>query len=108
MSNEIIERIWRDVHRNMLEAEAIAARRDPVAHKLSKVMEKPMSYRYYRQLGTRRGRVVRWCYTCHRNVAGYFLAWREVETATEIKRDHWIASRTKKRLQERSRRMAGR
>lgn len=108
MGSEIIERIWRDVHRNMLAAEAIAAKRDPVAHKLTRVMEKPMTYRYYRQLGTRRGRIVRWCWTCHRNVAGYFLAWREVETKDEVVRDRWIANRVRKRLQERSRRMAGR
>jgi hypothetical protein len=111
MSSEtqaILARIWNDVQRNLNSAEAERVRADPVGHKLTRLMEKPLSYRYWQQRGTRKGRKVRWCWSCHRNVAGYFLGWREVETATTVKRDQWVANRVKRKLEERAKRKAGR
>jgi hypothetical protein len=88
-------------------AEAWAARRDPVKHKLTRVMDKPMSYRYCPQKKSRPGTTVWWCWACHRNVAGYFLSWREVRHKNgTVRRDYWFAHRVKTRLKERARRLA--
>lgn len=88
-------------------SEAEAARRDPVKHKLTRVMEKPLSYRYCPQKRTRSGEVVWWCWSCHRNVAGYFLAWREVRRQDgTVRRDDWRAHRVKRHLKDRARRIA--
>lgn len=76
--------------------EEAAAQRDPLAHKFSKVF-KDSSYRYYS--GTNgRGSKVRFCYSVHRNVAGFFLGWREVQTRRQVKRDMWVSRRVKKKV----------
>ena len=41
------------------------------------------------------GRRVRFCYSSHRNMAGFFLGWREVISASKIKRDMWAARRVR-------------
>lgn len=88
-------------------AERDAARRDPVRHKLTRVMEKPLSYRYYPQKKSRGGTTVWWCWSCHRNVAGYFLSWREVRHKNgTVRRDYWFAHRVKARLKERAKKLA--
>lgn len=95
-------RFLRDMEQDSMAAEQRRAEADPVKHKLSRVFPpgRPLNYRYY-EGGTRRGRNVRFCWSTSRNVAGYFLAWREVSTKTETKRDQYIANRVKQRLIER-------
>jgi hypothetical protein len=92
---------WQRFENDREEAEAKA---DPVRHKLSKLFDNS-NYRYYRSKDGR-GREVRFCYSCHRNVAGYFLAWREVIGKKEAKRDGWIANRRKQTLIDRQRKLA--
>jgi len=73
-----------------------AAKKDPLAHKHSKVM-KDTSYRYFANTNGRGSRVL-FCYSVHRNVAGFFLGWREVHTKKLVKRDMWLSRRVKKRV----------
>lgn len=106
ISAELNQR-WASLTTRLNDQEEAAAKADPVKHKLSKLFENN-SYRYY---GAKdgRGREVRFCYSCHRNVAGYFLAWREVVNKDGSgKRDGWIANRRKQTLIERQRDLAKR
>ena len=118
MNRHISERlapIFREFEQAQMEREAEAAKRDPARHRLSKVMErgKSMNYRHWGVVKDKRGRRITYCWSVHRNVAGFFLGWREVETpikrkrpakvgeaVSDIKRDQWTARRTKKRLEE--------
>jgi hypothetical protein len=99
--------VWREIEdvNNSIEREQAQA--DPKAHKLSKVMEKGANYDYYPAGKTKRGYTVSFCWTTKRNVAGYFLGWRQVsKPATKaeakrgmvstIKRDRWIARKSRK------------
>jgi hypothetical protein len=103
-----LNEFWRDMERSSMEREEAAAKADPVKHKLTKVFSGPMNYRYYRTKDGR-GREVRFCYSTVRNVAGYFLAWREVLNKDGTgKRGGWIANRRKQTLIDRQRKLAAR
>lgn len=86
-------------------AQAQRAFRDPAAWRLSKrivASEKARkgSYRWWGKLKTKR-MVVAYCWSCHRNEAGYFLGWREVYDANgNYTRDQYVARKVKRRLQE--------
>lgn len=86
------------------------AKANPRAYRTSRVFPPGVntSYRYYPAGKDGRGRTIRFCWSCHRNVAGYFLAWREVRSkdGSEGRRDQWAARRTRKRLEERAKRLA--
>lgn len=73
---EAVANIIGDFERNRMATEAAAAERDPEAFRKSRVFVNPTTYRWYRTTD----RSVRYCYSCHRNVAGFFLTWREVRT----------------------------
>lgn len=96
---------WASWQRFQNEQEEKRAKADPVSNRLSKVFENS-NYRFYRAKDGR-GREVRFCYSCHRNVAGYFLAWREVINKDGTgKRDGFIANRRKQTLIDRQRKLA--
>lgn len=99
---DVLANLWREVTQAGYRAEREAAERDPQRYRLSRVMApgKRLSYRYARTLRPTKGRTVRYCWTCNRNVAGFFLGWRETETAGKVKRDQWTARRVKARLAE--------
>lgn len=99
--------------------EVEAARRDPVKHKLSRLMEDGDRYRYWPGGKDGRGRLVRFCYSTGRNVAGYYLAWREVVTPVKRKgkpkegdlvattaRDQWAARKLRRGVRDLSQRRA--
>lgn len=90
-----LARAIRYLERANRESEAEAAKRNPPRHAKTLVMQKgkPASYRYRPDASDRR---VHWCWSCWRNAAGFFLAWREVESPDEIKRDMFGAFRTRK------------
>lgn len=72
--------------------EAVLA--DPERHK--KTLEFPegatMNYRFFRV--TKAGPEVRYCWSTGRNLAGYFLGWREtIRRDGTGKRDMWLASK---------------
>lgn len=87
--------LWSDIQRQQNEREAAAARTDPVKHRLTKVMEGGKLGYGYIEHRNGRGSRVRFCYSHHRNVAGYFLIWREVETKKKVVRSNWDATTSK-------------
>jgi hypothetical protein len=114
MSGEIVDlaearAVLRPVVGVAAEAERRRIVQDPDAHKLTTLMADHAGLNYvwwglYRS-PTIKGRAVAYCHSTGRNVAGYFLGWRETWTADGIvKRDQWTARRVKKalsKLQER-------
>lgn len=81
--------------------EEIAA--DSAAHKLTSMMAdgKPASYRYMGATNGR-GQAVWFCWSVHRNAAGYFLGWRETyskrKDGTYATRDQWSARKVRNRV----------
>ena len=75
------------------------AQKDPKKYKLSTIIAdgKPASARYWRGGKNAEGEQVDYGYACWKNIAGYYLSWREIENPTEIKRDRFCAHRTRKR-----------
>ncbi len=103
LNTEIARRLqplFRDLEQTTREIEAAGAKRDPKAHKLSRVMAdgKPANWRYYRAGKDGKGRTIRFCHTSWKNVAGFYLFFREVRTAKQIKRDQWAARKTRKEV----------
>ena len=88
-----VQRILGDLAEAAAEREAAKVDADPEAHRTTLLMQegKPHSYRYWIGEPDAEGREVRWCYSCWRNRAGYFLTWREVWDAKkgEGRRDRW-------------------
>lgn len=84
--------------------EAEAAQASPKEHKLSRVFPEGsnLNYHYVEAGHDGYGRRIRFCYSIHRNVAGYFLSWREVwsRAASAGKRDKWSARRQRKAARE--------
>lgn len=84
-----------------------AAHLDPEANKLTRVFDHGASYRYYSGKPGKYQRVC-FCYSVHRNAAGYFLGWREVYMKNgTVKRDRWLARRRKTACIEIAKRRAG-
>lgn len=110
----MLNEMFGQVQRNFNAEESARAKADPQAHKLTRVFEGRTNYRYYDGGKDSRGRKVWFCYSTGRNVAGYFLTWRQVETPAKLKarkpgdlvstttRDQWSASRSKKTVKERA------
>lgn len=96
--NTMFAGIFKDMQVQSLRQEKAAAEKDPLKYKLSHVMVNTR-YTYY-EIHTRKNRRVRFCYSKHRNVAGFFLGWREVITKGQGKRDMWLARRVKRRVKE--------
>lgn len=90
--------------------EAEAAKRDPLGNKTTRVFDKGVStsYRYYGGKRNGKGQRVLFCYSVHRNAAGFFLGWREVWMVNgTVKRDRWVSRRVKARCIEIAKRRAG-
>ena len=113
--NEAFAPMFRQMEQEQREREEAAAKANPAKFKLSRTMErgKPTSARYWGIVKDKRGRKISYCWSAHRNVAGYFIGWREVETPVKrkrapkpgdvlstVKRDQWTARKVKKRLEE--------
>ena len=100
--------LFAKLQHEMDEAELERIRENPDAHKLTLLMEpgKPATY-YYFVKSKRRGREVRFCYSKHRNAAGYYLRWREIETRDKLIRDDFGALKTKRSALNSARRAAG-
>lgn len=93
-----LSRIFVDLDQADRRREAEAAQRDPLKHRLTRVFAAgvPANYRYFNAGKDGRGRRIFFCTATHRNAAGFFLTWRQVETETMTKRDQWSARRKKK------------
>jgi hypothetical protein len=65
----------------------------------SPVFPTSSAYRYYE---VKRPRItLRFCYSSHRNRAGYFLSWVERRHSIYVRKDRWGCSRTRKKMQQR-------
>lgn len=100
-ANPAIQEILVELHQSEVEARIRAAEKDPERHKTTRAMErgKNATYRYWDAGRDSKGREVRFCYTCWRNAAGYFLTFREVwDPATKTGfRDTWVPNKMRKR-----------
>ena len=94
-----LHELWSDLQQTGRRREAEAAKAAPAEHRLSTVFETGMRWLYFKPVRTR-GRETRFCYSTTRNVAGYFLTWREVRTAKLVKRDQFRASKRRKTVAE--------
>lgn len=103
-----MSRLWNSIQRDENERIEAAAKADPRAHKLTRVTENTR-YLYYSAGKNGKGQAVRFCYATHRNVAGYFLGWREVIRKDGTgKRDMWTARKGRKAVAELARKRANR
>ena len=91
--------------RERLNAEAAAVARDPRAHRLTTVFDKPLTYTYWAVRGARTRTY--WCASNHKNVAGYFLIWRQRHYRDgRVVRDKWDATTYKRIARDTARRLA--
>lgn len=98
--NELLGKVWSDLQQaSMREIEA-KAKANPRAYRDTTVMEgtKGTNYRFYRAAAGvgRKCQAVRFCYSVHRNAAGYYLSWIEIETKKVVKRFNIRGSQTKR------------
>lgn len=87
-----------EMQADSLERQRKAVLADPAGHKLTTHFPEGarLAYRFFRVRG-KRGPEVRYCYATERNLAGYFLSWRETIRADGSgKRDQWSASKQRK------------
>jgi hypothetical protein len=81
--------------------EAESAKANPLANKTTRVFDAGVStnYRYWGPVKNGKGQKVRFCWSTHRNAAGFFLGWREtwMKNGT-VKRDQWSSRRVKARV----------
>jgi hypothetical protein len=98
-----IERLFFETQIAAIEWHVADAKKDPVKHKLTLQMDGPIRYRMWK-LQVSVNREVRYCYSSNRNVAGYFLSWRETrnQKTGRGKRDQFSASRRKKTCSDRA------
>lgn len=97
-------------HRMNNDREQAAAKRDPISNKMSRLFPAGVSaaYRYYPAGKNGKGQRILYCWSSHRNVAGFFLGWREVYMKNgNVKRDRWLSRRVKGRCKEIAARRAG-
>lgn len=95
----LMAEMWADFERGEREREEQRAKADPKAHRLSRVFAGRTGTSYNLLLAGRNGKnqSVWYCWSCHRNVAGYFLGWRQTRRQNgTVKRDQWAARRSRK------------
>lgn len=100
------------IQRMMLEMEVAAIERqraaviaDPVKHRLTLFWPENARLRWlYYQVKGKRGPQVSYAYSTTRNLAGYFLGWRETwdPKKGEGRRDLWIASKRRKTVADKA------
>ncbi len=104
MDNDVLQAAFEDILRRSRETEVALIEADPNKYKLTRIMgPKGSSYRYFDAGRDGRGWQVRFCYSCWRNAAGYFLSWREIippkgsKAKFGGKRDKFAARKVRKR-----------
>lgn len=98
--SDLMNSMWADIQRDANHREEQRAKADPRANRFSKVFENT-SYRYVYAGRNGKNQSVWYCWSCHRNVAGYFLGWRETRRRNNtVKRDQWTARRKKIAVRE--------
>jgi hypothetical protein len=93
---DLAQQLMRDIQAADLVREREQVKADPETNRTTRIfVDGGSGYRYYSAINGR-GSQVRYCYSTRRNIAGYFLIWREVETKRQIKRDRWDSTKTKR------------
>jgi hypothetical protein len=101
-----IQRFMLEMQVTAMESRRKAVLADPVKHKLT--LEFPegarMNWRYWGTLRPSKNVTVRYCYATERNLAGYFLGWRETfnEKTGRGKRDQWQASKRRTTVRDKA------
>lgn len=97
-AQEIINDVWQEVldnERRAILMDIADGKADQ--HAKCNLFDKGANYRYF--AGGKEGESeIRWCYSVYRNVAGYFLAWREKITGDYVYRDQFMAHKIKRNL----------
>lgn len=89
---EPIQRLMLELQADQLDRERKRVVADPAKHKKTLFFpeDAKMNYRYFAVNKT--GPEIRYCWSTSRNLAGYFLGWREtVKRDGSGKRDRWLA-----------------
>lgn len=94
-ANALLAKVWRDLRQTSMKREAEEAKANPAKFRNSRTMNGHTGYIYFTAGRDGRKRTIRFCYSVKRNVAGYFLVWRQVETKRTIKRDMFDSCQTK-------------
>lgn len=98
-TGKLLSDMWRDIQIAQDKRAVEAAKADPEKHKLSRLIadNKSATYCYFtvKEVQHPRRRTVRWCWSQHPNIAGYYLSWRQVETRRTIKRTQFKAHKHK-------------
>ena len=93
---ELFEKCMADWERDRMDRETRQAKADPAKHRLTRVCEGRWGYRFFRapSIG---GAKVAYCYSTVKNVAGYYLSWRErIAEVGAGRRDEWQAHKTRR------------
>lgn len=99
----------REVQALMDDFEEARACSDPVGNKKTRLFRGGLRYRYFPGGRDGLGRELRFAYTTRRNVAGYFLGFREVVSKHgDGYRDGFFAHRRRKTVRDRARLLAER
>ncbi len=96
-----IQEMLRSFEQMNREREAAAAKRNPLKLKTTRVFDAGVStnYRYWPAPKNGKGQKVWFCWSSHKNAAGFYLGWREVHMKNgTVKRDRWLARRVKNRV----------
>ena len=102
--NSMLAGLIGDYHTSMHKAEEARAKADPVKYKNTRLFDAGKKHYNYYAAPKVRGRIIRFCWSTNRNVAGYYLTWREVIRPGKGygKRDMFVASKVKRRCKERA------
>jgi hypothetical protein len=110
MNDPVLMSLWQEVQQGVNRRESERAKADPLSHKNTRVFDAGVSasYRYYPAPKNGKGQKVWFCWSTHRNAAGFFLGWRETYRKNgTVKRDKWLSRRVKTRCKEIAKRRAG-
>lgn len=100
---EPIQRMMLEMQLESLTRQRAAVLADPVKHKLTLMWPDNEDPRWLYYEVKKRGPRVRYAYSTNRNLAGYFLGWREtVDRKGNGKRDQFIASKRRKTVADRT------
>lgn len=105
---QMFHKLWLGLERDRLDREERNAKADPRAHKLSKVFANS-AYRCVYAGRNGKNQSVWYCWSSHRNVAGYYLGWRETHMRSgTVRRDQWAARKSRKAVSRLARKRAER
>ncbi|MGH9806638.1 MAG: hypothetical protein ACRD9W_05160 [Terriglobia bacterium] len=94
MDHPVLKQMWAEIVAGNDAAARIDARANSAKHKLSRWFD-DSRYQYWDAGKNGRNQTVRFAYSSHRNIAGYFLTWREVIGKQGRKRDQWSARKSR-------------